>query len=268
MSALKRFAPQLLPMATLLAVWPLLPWYAQRLFGSDGEAGSALALFIALILLRRGNGERQPDLRLPALTLICYILSSVFAPQLISALFALLTLALLRIANRPLQRVPPAAWGLLLLALPVLASLQFYLGYPLRVVVGEIAALLLNQGGLAVMREGVSLNWDGTLIAIDVPCSGIKMLWTGSFLALVLAGLQNLNWPQTGKLMLLTLGLVILGNALRVTSLFYIETGLLDLPPWSHEATGLASFILIAAAILWSALTLFAKRSPCPPFAT
>lgn len=256
----------LLASATLLAAWPLLPWYAARLFSADGETWSLLALLAALYFLRHGVPAQRPPLALrpAALGLLCYAISMLLAPPLISALFALLTLALVLVADRPLAQVPAAAWGLLLLALPVVASLQFYLGYPLRVVVGEIAALLLNQGGLSVVREGVSLNWDGTLIAIDAPCSGIKMLWTGSTLALVLAGLQQLNWLRTAQLMALTLGLVIFGNALRVTSLFYIEAGLLDLPPWAHEAVGLSSFTLIGLAILAAGLTLFARRTPCP----
>ena len=33
-------------------------------------------------------------------------------------------------------------WGLLLIALPVLASLKFYLGYPLRALVSTLAAAM------------------------------------------------------------------------------------------------------------------------------
>jgi hypothetical protein len=76
-------------------------------------------------------------------------------------------------------------WSLLLLSLPSVASLEFFLGYPLRVLVGEATAFLLQMQGLDVWREGVCLHFGEKLIWIDAPCSGIKMLWFGLFLAAI-----------------------------------------------------------------------------------
>jgi hypothetical protein len=54
---------------------------------------------------------------------------------------------------------------------------------PLRVIVGVATAFLLQMQGLDVWREGVCLHFGEKLIWIDAPCSGIKMLWFGFFLA-------------------------------------------------------------------------------------
>ncbi|WP_034923523.1 archaeosortase/exosortase family protein, partial [Candidatus Accumulibacter vicinus] len=61
-------------------------------------------------------------------------------------------------------------------------SLQFYGGYPLRVLAGSLAVALLQLNGLAVERAGAVLLWDGRQIAIDAPCSGLRMLWAGAYL--------------------------------------------------------------------------------------
>src|SRR5262249_56884850 len=89
------------------------------------------------------------------------------------------------------RRLHLGVWGLLLLALPVVASLQFYLGFPMRAVVAKLAAPMLQINGFAVVAEGASLNWNGDPILIDAPCSGVKMLWTGFYLTCALASYYN-----------------------------------------------------------------------------
>jgi hypothetical protein len=46
---------------------------------------------------------------------------------------------------------------------------------------------MLALTGAAVHAEGTGLRWAGGLIEIDVPCSGIRMLWAGLHLALTAA---------------------------------------------------------------------------------
>ena len=76
--------------------------------------------------------------------------------------------------------------GLSLLSLPLLASLQFYAGYPLRVVTAEASRWLL-AAGFSAQRSGASLLVDGQLVIVDAPCSGVQMLWLGYFTACVVA---------------------------------------------------------------------------------
>ena len=47
--------------------------------------------------------------------------------------------------------------GLVLLALPLIASLQFYVGWPLRVLTAELSAWGLQSAGLAAARSGSSM---------------------------------------------------------------------------------------------------------------
>ena len=76
--------------------------------------------------------------------------------------------------------------GLSLLSLPLLASLQFYAGYPLRVVTAEASRWLLPPAS-ASQRSGASLLVNGQLVIVDAPCSGVQMLWLGYFTACVVA---------------------------------------------------------------------------------
>src|SRR5262249_56914005 len=82
-------------------------------------------------------------------------------------------------------RPPVAFWGLVALALPVLPSLQFTLGYPMRVVSATLSVGLLQAHGLMVARQGTFLVWRGELIQFDAPCSGVNMLWAGLLLTLM-----------------------------------------------------------------------------------
>ena len=82
--------------------------------------------------------------------------------------------------------------GLMLLALPIIPPLQFYVGYPLRLATAFVSARLLSLHGLSIDAVGTCLDWNGTLIAVDAPCSGVRMLWTGLYLAMGLVLLYTL----------------------------------------------------------------------------
>lgn len=258
----------LLLLAGLIATWSSLQWYLNRLFSVDGEIASLLPLLVAGWLIRRPTASRWLRLELrPAMAvLVLYGMAYWFLPAIFRALLAIFVLALLLSADRQIRHLPVAVWGLLLLALPVVASLQFYLGYPVRVVAGEISVLLLQLNGFAVVREGVVLNWGGTLVSIDAPCSGIKMLWTGLVTSLVLAGAYRMKPFATLGLLGVTVVTVVAVNALRVTSLFYIETGIVRLPGWAHDTVGLVTFGLIVLVLAWLAQKTSTRRQACEPF--
>ena len=105
-------------------------------------------------------------------------------------------------------------FGLSLLSLPLLASLQFYAGYPLRVITAEASRWLL-AAGFEVERSGASLLVDGRLVIVDAPCSGVQMLWLGYFTACVVAlhaGRRNASF--LARLPAVS-ALVLAGNVLR-----------------------------------------------------
>jgi exosortase/archaeosortase family protein len=153
-------------------------------------------------------------------------------------------------------------FGLFYLSLPTIPTLQFFGGYPLRIVVAELTAPILRLGGFAVLADGTCLNWSGQLIWIDAPCSGIKMLWVGLLLTFVVLCFHQLPLAKTLLLMPLV-GIVIMGaNVFRAVALFYIEAGVLDFPVWSHEYAGVIAFVLEAVGII-SAVFFLQRRKVC-----
>jgi exosortase len=154
-----------------------------------------------------------------------------------------------------------AQHGLLGLSLPVIATVQFYLGYPLRLLAAEGSALMLCALDFAVTREGSSLLWRGETIMVDAPCSGIRMLWFGLYLAAVLACWSRLSNLRSALLFVAAIVLVIAANVLRATALFFKETGIVALPEWTHSAIGLGIFGVAALLILRLAATR--ENQPC-----
>ena len=252
-AVLKR--PALLAAAQLLAFWPVWRWYTLRLGTAGDEKWGLLALFAAALMWLpsgawAGDSPAAARSLWPSVLLtLLYAASYAWLPPIFRAALAVTaagsTLSFCR--GRSLQ---PGVAGLLLLALPVIPSLQFVLGYPLRVAVGCLAAPLLNLSGFAVVREGAGLNWGGELIAIDAPCSGVRMLWAALFLTFALADLYRLGWVRTGLASMLALVAVLLGNTLRAAALFYLEAGVIKLPAWSHEGTGVIVFLATALGIV------------------
>jgi len=108
------------------------------------------------------------------------------APPLVSSLLGLLALGAGLAAFLPSGVATAPVLGLSLLSLPLLASLQFYAGYPLRVVTAEASRWLLATG-FSAQRSGASLLVNGQLVIVDAPCSGVQMLWLGYFTACVVA---------------------------------------------------------------------------------
>jgi len=199
--------------------------------------------------------QSRRRLTLPTTLLLCYSALYHFLAPLPRAAVAVSAIAATVSAMRFGRRLHLGVWGLLLLALPVVASLQFYLGFPMRAVVAKLAAPMLQINGFAVTAVGASLNWNGDPILIDAPCSGVKMLWTGFYLTCALACYYKLNAKRTALACVAALAAIIIGNTFRAAALFYVESGAanLPLPHWSHEGVGVVVFAATAIAIAWTA---------------
>jgi exosortase len=248
----------------LLAFWPVWRWYIHRLNDQSDEAWGIVALVTAVAFVFWHKRESDSDvprsalpaplrLMLPSTLLLFYSLSYHFLSPLPRASIAVTAVAATVSAMRFGRRLYLGVWGLLLLALPVVASLQFYLGFPMRAVVAKLAAPMLQINGFAVVAEGASLNWNGDPILIDAPCSGVKMLWTGFYLTFALACYYKLNARRTALACAAALAAIIIGNTFRAAALFYVESGAanLPLPDWTHEGVGVVIFAATAIAIAW-----------------
>lgn len=240
--------------AALLAFWPVLAWYISATLDASNDYWGLLALATAILVVARNKSPAvvHRPLALPAAFVAFYLIATLAqAPISIRAVLALLGLGSLASAWRLGKRIDLPLFALLMLALPLTATWQFYLGYPLRVVAGVLSAGLLQMNGIAVVREGALLNWAGQIVSIDAPCSGVKMLWAAMYMVYSLSAFHRLSFVKTGCVIAFAVAIVVAANAIRAAALFYMETGMLNLPRWAHEATGMFSFAIGACAILW-----------------
>ncbi|MGE0128744.1 MAG: archaeosortase/exosortase family protein [Blastocatellales bacterium] len=240
-----------------LAFWPVWRWYAGRVTDGSDEAWGWVALLTAVLFVFRQKPEHEVTtaaLELPAALTLCYAFGYHFLSPLPRAVIAVTAIGATVSIARFGKRLHLGIWGLLVLSLPVIASLQFYLGFPLRALVAKLAAPMLRLNGLAVVSEGASLNWNGTTVLIDAPCSGVKMLWTGFFLTFTLACYFKLSAKRTLLACAFSFAAIIIGNTFRAVGLFYIEAGVINfsLPGWTHEGLGVVVFLVTATAIALS----------------
>lgn len=247
------------------AFWPVWRWYTVRIVGNSDEFWGLLALAtFAVNLLLNGSqsGIRGKSLAVPLLLTLLYIATYPFAPRLVQGMMAVTAAGSLLCGIRLGKVAHVPSWGLLMLSLPVMPSLQFFLGYPIRVLSGLLAAPLLHLGGFAVALEGTCFNWGGQLISIDAPCSGVHMLWAGMYVSFTAACLMRLGGWGTIAAGVGSFGAVVLGNALRAAALFHAEVGSIPMPGWSHEAVGVTVFGATCCLILWITVR-FSRRWQC-----
>lgn len=242
----------------------LLPtgwWMARRLAdGSDDPLG-VLALGALALLVWGVRHELRCAPRLGWLavagagTLAATLLRTGIGPlhalpPLLASLVALIALAAGLLAVMPRRVAAAPVLGLAVLALPILSSLQFYAGFPLRVVTAEASRWLLMPF-FEVQREAASLVVDGRLVIVDAPCSGVQMAWCGYFVACVVA-----LWVGRGNRGFLTrlpwVGLVVLGaNVLRNSVLVAFEGAGMPLGDTWHQTIGLVVLAAGCAEIAW-----------------
>jgi exosortase/archaeosortase family protein len=240
------------------AFWPVWAWYVKRLADPADEPWGVVALVLAAVCYARlpaGKRGEPRALLLPTLATFGYALAFPWVPPLVRAALAMIAVAAL---VAPLRRgLPVVAFsGLLTLSLPLVPTLQFYLGHPLRVMSARLAALLLAISGFPVIVEGTCLRLGGQVVAVDAPCSGVQMLWGALLLSSVLAVTLRLRGGQTLAVASAAVALVIGANGFRAATLFLPESGALVLPAWMHTAVGVVIFAAAGLLVMRAALAL------------
>ena len=246
-----------------LALWPHWLWMAQRAIdGSDDPWGIvALLTILSLVWLDKDQLYLPSNRKLviTAMFTIMATVSSGSVPPIIAAAFAVLGFAWLISGFLPRQRPLMPLLMLAVLALPLVASLNFYLGYPLRWFCAQATAQVLSIMGLMVTPQGAALLWNGQSVLIDAPCAGIAMLWLGLYLAALFSYLNSSGVVRSLVNTVTAMVIVVMANVLRNAILFYKETGIVQLPHWTHEAIGLVLFALIVPMIYCSCSVLYQK---------
>ncbi len=241
---------------SVVALTPVWLWSAARLLDrSDDPLGivalAALAVLVARDRRRFAGQPRVGWLIVTTALAAVVLLGGAALPALLRGVLAVLAVCAMLMAVRAPAQPMLALTGLALLALPLLSSLQFFIGYPLRVVTGEASRWLLLAGGVDAARDGAALTVAGRLVMVDAPCSGIQMGWVSYFSACVTAAWWRV--PDGRFLRRLPLvGLAVLcGNIVRNTLLVVKDAALVQWPDWTHEAIGVAAFALVCALVVW-----------------
>lgn len=247
----------------LLCFTPTYFWYIRRMTqGSMESMGddtlSALILPLVIFLGWMELSERKKKKNAPpqerptglgwitlagvALYVALWVMG---CPALIKAIIAVTVLLL---HFRLFSRFGIA--GMAYLTLPWLSSFQHFLGYPLRRVVTEMSAMLINLMGLPVATEGTGILFRNRAVFVDPPCSGVKMFWAALFLSMLLSALYRASWKKGIAVSLLSVLLAISGNIMRGTVLFFPEAHLVKWPDWTHDVVGLLSYFCVCLSLL------------------
>lgn len=236
-----------------LALWPHGAYLVTRaLDGSDDPLG-LLALVAAVALVARQARVLRLQPRLPHLaTGIGLALAAnaawVFgAPALAANAVAAIALAAAIGAWWPARQPLGPIAALLLLALPLVASLQFYIGWPLRVVTAELSGAVLQAVGIEAVRSGATLQVEGRLVIVDAPCSGVQMAWLAYAAASVVAAARALRDGSFVRRLPIVGATVLVGNVVRNSVLVALEARPQGLAPAAHEAIGLVCLALVCA---------------------
>ena len=239
----------------IIAFWPVWKWYILRITDNSDEPWGILALItVFLLTFQRKRKElkfQNMNLLLPALLTLLYSITFHFFHPLFRGMIVVTVIGSILsflCYGRPFHT---GIWLLLLWSLPIVASLQFYMGYPLRVLTGFLSAPLIHLAGFDVIPEGTTLKWRGELILIDAPCSGIRMLWVGLYLTFTLTCFRNLSPMKTIVGSIGSLLIIIFANSIRASALFFTEAKIINLPSWSHEGIGIMVFLCAAILITW-----------------
>ena len=238
-----------------LALWPHGLYLVQRAVdGSDDPLGLlALAAVAAWVAWHRHGLRLTPRIGWLVASMALALAANgawwTGVPALLSSLLAALSLVCALFAWRPAAQPRAPLAGLVVLALPWIASLQFYLGFPLRAVTALLSAWGLQLAGYEAARSGASMVVNGRMVIVDAPCSGVQMAWLAYFTACGVAAalgqpdrvfMRRAAWVGV---------IVLLGNVLRNSVLVAMESRPAGLGTAWHEAIGLVVLAAVCAAV-------------------
>jgi len=241
--------------AYAVCFWPVWRWFAARLTdGSDEPWGlAALAAGVACSWPRDRRFRfvsTDPLVGAAACLTAAYVVLLFTAPPIVRAIAALAAIGCLWVSLANARERAPVVIALFVLSLPLIASLQFYVGYPLRAMTAEGATRLLNAVGFDIARSGTAMTWNGRLVLVDAPCSGVRMLWTASCLACVLAAQRaRVRVSQLVLVLTAVIPVVLVANMLRAAALFVLETRFASVSDVVHVTVGVAAFALLGWAL-------------------
>lgn len=142
----------------------------------------------------------------------------------------------------------PLAFLLFMIPLPVLEKSTL----PLALLTGFCAGTLAQWLGLDVTLVGQAVSLPNTKLVIGAQCSGINSMI--SLFALTSLAAYAVKGPWWGRLLLvlLSIPLAMLGNIMRVSTLFFVARrfGANVAFSYYHDYSGIVAFLLLVALII------------------
>ncbi|MER2599720.1 MAG: exosortase O [Caldilineales bacterium] len=262
--------------AAIAAVWlllyrPVLHYLSRVATNDDFRTNQILLLGIAALLIseaRRDTSVLRPRLdaaptlhRWPLILALAASVAFLFAERFLAVntlsatLFGLASYGLLGLwMSPPLWRSTWPAALLLIGVLPFGDHLQTFVGYPLRFLTARLVGLGLGALGVPSVGTDTILVFETGISQVDVPCSGIKSLWTGLLFLLAATVVQrrrvDARWLGTATLFVALLFAV---NLARVAILVAVGEvlGLRTFAALLHVPLGVLGFGLACAVAAW-----------------
>ncbi len=225
-----------------------------------GVAG--LAVFQSRRLSLRPHLDAKPQLYLPALGLaigasLAYLASEKFLDinTLAAFLFGLATYGLLGLWMSPARwRQGFPAMLLVVGLLPFGEHLETFAGYPLRTFTAGLARAGLASLGFHSVGVDTILVFESGISQVDIPCSGVKSLWTGMVFLLAATWIENRRLSLRWLLVAVTVGLLLVAaNLVRVALLALVgpALGWTQLAMMIHLPLGVLGFVAVCAAAVF-----------------
>ncbi len=213
--------------------------YLSIIFSRDDFRTNQVALVSVLVLIAwrvyrsgvRPRLEAMPQLSPPALALalggsVLYLLAERFLDvnTLAASIFGLASYGLLGLWMHPRRWREGLPAALLLIGtLPFGEHMQTFVGYPFRVLTAAIVRDGLQGAGVTSVGVDTILVFENGISLVDLPCSGVKSLWTGMLFLVAATWVErrplNLRWFLT---MLAFTVFLFIANVVRVAVLVVV----------------------------------------------
>jgi exosortase O len=135
--------------------------------------------------------------------------------------------------------------------LPFGDHLQTFVGYPMRIITATIVRDGLAGAGISAIGVDTILVFENGVSQVDLPCSGVKSLWTGMLFLLAATWLEQrrLGWRWLG-LVVLFAGVLFVTNLVRVALLITVGevAGWRMFAEMLHVPLGVLGFVVACAA--------------------
>lgn len=254
----------------LVAFWHSVYWFIARTSDNSDEPWGLISLATVVLLVIAAWNRKASFFaagKLVAISVVLvgiYCLSFALAPPLVRCLIAVCAIGVV-VWHRcaPEKRNAVALFGFLILSSPLIASLQFFVGFPLRLLVTNISAVVMRFSGTLVGVAGTSFEHNNRMILVDSPCSGINMLWAGLYFCFVLCWTKHLSLVRSFMLITFAVTGVLFTNVSRATMLVYVEI-LRDrgfsISEIAHDFVSVSSFLTLSVSIVVFGNWLAARR--------